>query len=385
MKKVMPTYAAYTQEDMDALYGTRPATTTQQPIECPDGYMPYTIEAGDTLRSIATARGITVTELLFYNTSLNPYGYKKGDVICVPDTTNSASAQAGPKVQSVFEAQSAAKERPIVTPRATVPTNPTFPTPTLPVLPTAPEPETTEPETTEPEITFPTPTLPVLPTAPVPEVIQPEITFPTPTLPVLPTAPLPEITFPTPTLPVVPPSAFCNNGNGVLYTVAAGDTLRSIAQKYGITLNALLAANPGQNNNRLVIGQTLCIPFASNSGSGTCDTCCPVGTRSVRIASINFTDYMVDYVISYAALSAANPNTDLDNLVPGRVLCIPPVGSRGNCASGVGTQEILTELTAAQLAEQLHVSFAQLMRYNPTYTPNDFSVGRIICVPPAEY
>lgn len=364
MKKVMPTYAAYTQEDMDALYGTRPATTTQQPVECPDGYMPYTIEAGDTLRSIAAARGITVTELLFYNTALNPYGYKKGDVICVPDATSSASAQTGPREQSVFEAQSAAKERPIVTPRATVPTNPTFPTPTLPVLPTAPEPEPTEPETTEPEITFPTPTLPVLPTAPLPEVTEPEITFP------------------TPTLPVVPPSAFCNNGNGVLYTVVAGDTLRSIAQKYGITLNALLAANPGQNNNRLVIGQTLCIPFSS---TGTCETCCPVGSQSVRIASINFTDYMVDYVISYAALSAANPNTDLDNLVPGRVLCIPPVGSRGTCASGVGTQEILTELTAAQLAEQLHVSFAQLMRYNPTYTPNDFTVGRIICVPPAEY
>ena len=88
MKKIQPTYSAYTREDMDALFGTRPATSTSQSISCPDGYAAYTIEAGDTLRSIAETRGITLTELLFYNPSLNPYGYKKGDVICVPADIN---------------------------------------------------------------------------------------------------------------------------------------------------------------------------------------------------------------------------------------------------------------------------------------------------------
>src|SRR5699024_4833097 len=67
LKQAQPTYSAYTQEDMDALYGTRPATTNSQAPECPEGYVPYTIEAGDTLRSIASSRGITVNELLFYN------------------------------------------------------------------------------------------------------------------------------------------------------------------------------------------------------------------------------------------------------------------------------------------------------------------------------
>ena len=94
MKKIQPTYSAYTREDMDALFGTRPATSTAQSISCPDGYAAYTIEAGDTLRSIAETRGITLTELLFYNPSLNPYGYKKGDVICVPaDINDTAPAQ----------------------------------------------------------------------------------------------------------------------------------------------------------------------------------------------------------------------------------------------------------------------------------------------------
>ena len=72
---------------MDALYGTRPATSAAQTVQCPEGYVSYTIRAGDTLRSIAQAHGITVTELLFYNPELNPYGYRAGDRICVPGYT----------------------------------------------------------------------------------------------------------------------------------------------------------------------------------------------------------------------------------------------------------------------------------------------------------
>ena len=41
MKKIQPTYSAYTREDMDALFGTRPATSTAQSISCPDGYAAY--------------------------------------------------------------------------------------------------------------------------------------------------------------------------------------------------------------------------------------------------------------------------------------------------------------------------------------------------------
>ena len=72
---------------MDALYGTRPATSAAQTVQCPEGYVSYVIRAGDTLRSIAQAHGITVTELLFYNPELNPYGYRAGDRICVPGNT----------------------------------------------------------------------------------------------------------------------------------------------------------------------------------------------------------------------------------------------------------------------------------------------------------
>lgn len=44
------------------------------------------------------------------------------------------------------------------------------------------------------------------------------------------------------------------------YSLKAGDTPASIARKYGIRLDALMAANPGIDSKHLKIGQTLTIP-----------------------------------------------------------------------------------------------------------------------------
>ena len=312
MKKIQPTYSAYTREDMDALFGTRPATSTAQSISCPDGYAAYTIEAGDTLRSIAETRGITLTELLFYNPSLNPYGYKKGDVICVPaDINDTAPAQ---------------------------PDTGDLSTPPLPDDNAADD-EPAQPG--EGPDGLPMPTLP--------------------STPVIPFAP------PTPIAPNCP--------NGTLYTVQAGDTLRRIAQRFDVTLIELLAANPGQTNARLVIGQQLCIPRCN------CIAECDEVSTAVRVTSTDFADYLVQYNISYAALSAANPGVDLTALVQGQRLCIPPAGSRGNCANGAAAQELGADTTAAALAQQLGISLQSLMMANPTFTPTDCLKGRLVCIP----
>ena len=44
------------------------------------------------------------------------------------------------------------------------------------------------------------------------------------------------------------------------YTLKSGDTPVSVARKYGIKLEALLATNPGLDPKRLKIGQVLNIP-----------------------------------------------------------------------------------------------------------------------------
>ena len=58
-------------------------------------------------------------------------------------------------------------------------------------------------------------------------------------------------------IPSVPPTPTCP---GFFYTVVAGDTLFSIAQRYNTTVQAILAVNPGLDPNRIFVGQRICIP-----------------------------------------------------------------------------------------------------------------------------
>ena len=49
--------------------------------------------------------------------------------------------------------------------------------------------------------------------------------------------------------------------NGFLYTIQPGDTYFLLAQRFGTTVAAIQAANPGVDPNNLQIGQVICIPF----------------------------------------------------------------------------------------------------------------------------
>ena len=47
---------------------------------------------------------------------------------------------------------------------------------------------------------------------------------------------------------------------GEIYEIKAGDTLYKLAQMFRVGVNEILAANPGLNPNALMIGQKICIP-----------------------------------------------------------------------------------------------------------------------------
>jgi LysM repeat protein len=104
------------------------------------------------------------------------------------------------------------------------------------------------------------------------------------------------------------------------YTVQRGDTLYSIARRYGTTVEAIAAANGIANPSRIRVGQTLTIsgatgvPAPAPSGGGTTYVV-KRGDNLFRIA--------LRYGISYAYLAQYNGIADPSRIYVGQVLKIP--------------------------------------------------------------
>ena len=169
----------------------------------------YTIKSGDTLSAVAAAFGVSLEDLLAANPGIDPQGLRSGDTIRLPETTAAAPTA-----------------RPATSP-------------------------TRAPATAAPATDVPATTAPATATAPATE--APPLPSDTPSAP-----PPPPVETPgpgaTPTVASV----------GQTYVVQAGDFPATIAQKFGVSLEDLLAANPGIDPTNLQVGQVIVIPPKPN-------------------------------------------------------------------------------------------------------------------------
>jgi LysM repeat protein len=88
--------------------------------------------------------------------------------------------------------------------------------------------------------------------------------------------------------------------NGAYYTIREGDSFYNIAQRYGIPLNLLLEANQEANPYDLKVGQEICIP---NVPPG-----CPFGTLVTIQEGTRLSDILISYNLSLNELREVNPN-----------------------------------------------------------------------------
>jgi lysozyme len=110
------------------------------------------------------------------------------------------------------------------------------------------------------------------------------------------------------------------------YAVAAGDSFETIANKYGVTVRELVAANPQliKPGDKLTIPVPVAIPQASGigagsgSGSGTSSTT----TYTVK-AGDSLTAIAIKYGVTIPAIVSANNLANPNSISVGQVLTIP--------------------------------------------------------------
>jgi LysM repeat protein len=179
-------------------------------------------------------------------------------------------------------------------------------------------------------IPLPTPTL-----APTPEITATATLTATPTLTatttITPTVdgtatrtPRPSSRTRTPTPTLTPTPTATSAATTTTYTVQEGDTLRAIAERFGVTTQQIVALNPGINADSLRIGTVLTIPTSGGASA-------PAPTTAPQRGTVNYTVQEGDILTAIAnrfgvtaqQIIALNPGITADNLRIGQVLRIP--------------------------------------------------------------
>lgn len=170
----------------------------------------------------------------------------------------------------------------------------------------------------------------------------------------------------------------CPTGSSA-YTIRSGDTLFALARRFNTTVEAIIAINPGINPNRLQVGQRICIPGAATPPTPTC----PNGFFHVIRPGDTFFGLSQQFGISVEAIIRANPGVDPNRLQIGQRICIPgAVPPMPSCPNGF-FYTIRAGDTLFALSQQFGVSVQAIISANPGIDPNRLQIGQTICIPRA--
>lgn len=286
---------------------------------CPGGTFPYTIKQGDTIYKLAQRYNTTVKAILNVNPGINPDNLQIGQVICIPSEAPQR-CPAGTFSYTIKQGDTIYKlaQSYNTTVEAILKVNPGINPDNLQIGQVICIPSETSPPTCD----------------------------------------------------------------GTYYVVRSGDTFYSIAGKYGISVEALMAANPGVDPYNLRVGQLICIPKKEEP------FICPGGTVHKVRSGETVATILLRYNISIMDLMAGNKGIDVYNLMPGQNLCILPHEDRGcPCPMGTSSYRITEDdvksgmSVVAVLAERFNTSITNIMMINANLSPGDFLVGKYVCIP----
>jgi len=158
-----------------------------------------------------------------------------------------------------------------------------------------------------------------------------------------------------------------------MYTIRSGDTLYNLAKKYDITLYELLNANKNINPYNMQIGQVICIPVTEKK--------CPYGKVYTIAQGDTLESVLNKFGLSLSALKEVNKDFDPYDMKVGMVICVPAFMPYEKCETE-NSYMIVAGDNITNIAQRLMVTTTDLLILNPYLRPEDFrEVGLKICVP----
>jgi LysM repeat protein len=176
----------------------------------------------------------------------------------------------------------------------------------------------------------------------------------------------------------------------VIHTVAEGDTAFSIARRYGVSVEALCAANDIANPSRIAVGQQLLIPTSgAPEPAATPDVPAARSTTHVVQAGENLYRLALRYGTTIEAIMTANTLADERLIVAGQELAIPGGAGRsateGQPASSSGANFAIVQWndTLPSIALRHNVTVWALMQANGQ-SSHVIYVGQRLTIPGQE-
>jgi LysM repeat protein len=184
----------------------------------------------------------------------------------------------------------------------------------------------------------------------------------------------------------IPGSGGSGGGGADVHVVAAGETLGVIANRYKATVAAIAKANNLKNPNLIRIGQKLTIP-SGGSGSGGSSTSFHIVKAGETLGSI-----AAKYGLSVSQLAEANGITDPNLIFVGSRLSLSGksfvpsnLPGEGGGGSSTTSHTVAAGETLDLIARKYGTTASAIAKANSLKNPNLIRIGQVLSIPGASW